>query len=50
LELPPVDLVPTDAAGEKTYFAALHTGDDNLWHPLMKIWEQRFEQFTDQAS
>lgn len=47
LELPPVDLVPTDAPGEKTYFTALHAGDQNNWQPLMKIWEQRFEQFTD---
>ena len=38
---------PTDAAGEKTYFAALHSGDQNRWQPLMKFWEQRFEQFTD---
>ena len=42
LELPPVDLVPTDAAGESGYFAALRAGDGNDWHPLMKIWEQRF--------
>jgi hypothetical protein len=42
-----VDLVPTDAPGKKTYFAALHAGDQNNWQPLMKIWEQRFEQFTD---
>ena len=47
LELPPVDLVPTEITGEKTYFTALHAGDHNNWQPLMKIWEQRFEQFTD---
>jgi CRISPR-associated endonuclease/helicase Cas3 len=50
LELPPVDLVPTDSPGEKTYFAALHAGDRNDWKPLMEIWKQRFEQFTDSAS
>jgi CRISPR-associated endonuclease/helicase Cas3 len=50
LELPPVDLVPTEKAEEKTYFAALHTGDRNEWKPLMEIWEHRFEQFTDSAS
>jgi CRISPR-associated endonuclease/helicase Cas3 len=50
LELPPVDLVPTDSSGEKTYFAALHAGDRNEWKPLMDIWQQRFEQFTDLAS
>jgi len=48
-ELPPVDFVPTDAAGEKHYFAALRAGDENDWVPLMKIWQQRFEQFTDPA-
>jgi CRISPR-associated endonuclease/helicase Cas3 len=47
LELPPVDLVPTDGHGERTYLAALHAGDQNDWKPLMETWEQRFEQFTD---
>lgn len=47
LELPPVDLVPTDAPGEKIYFAALHAADHNNWQPLMKVWELRFEQFND---
>jgi CRISPR-associated endonuclease/helicase Cas3 len=47
LELPPVDLVPTETAGEKIYFAALHAGDQNNWKLLMRIWEQRFEHFTD---
>jgi len=45
--MPPVDLVPTDAAGEGVYFAALRAGDEREWRPLMKIWEQRFEQFSD---
>ena len=49
LELPPVDLVPTDAAGETAYFAALRAGDERQWHPLMQIWEQRFEQFSDSS-
>ena len=49
LNLPPVDLVPTDAAGETSYFAALRAGDGNDWRPLMNIWEQRFEQFGDSA-
>jgi CRISPR-associated endonuclease/helicase Cas3 len=47
LELPPVDLVPTDSTSESNYFAALRSSDGNDWHPLMKIWEQRFEQFGD---
>ena len=47
LKLPPVDLVPADAAGEAIYFAALQAGDLSDWKPLMKIWEQRFEQYSD---
>lgn len=47
LELPPVDLVPTDPAGEGSYFAALRAGDERQWRPLMQIWEQRFEHFSD---
>ena len=31
LELPPVDLVPTEITGEIIYFAALHAGDHNDW-------------------
>jgi CRISPR-associated endonuclease/helicase Cas3 len=47
LELPPVDLVPTEESGEKNYFAALHAGDQNDWVSLMAIWEQRFELFSE---
>jgi len=47
LALPPVDLVPTDPDGEATYRTALHVGDSLDWCPLMKIWQQRFEQFDD---
>ncbi|MDA1275507.1 MAG: Fic family protein [Verrucomicrobia bacterium] len=50
LELPPVDLVPTDGTGEETYFAALHSGDRNDWIPLIRVWETRFEQFTDSST
>jgi CRISPR-associated endonuclease/helicase Cas3 len=50
LELPPVDLVPTDSPGEKAYFAALHEGDRNDWKPLIEIWDRRFEQFTEASS
>src|SRR5882672_2167435 len=45
LELPPVDLVPTDPLGETAYRAALRAGDALDWRPLMRIWQQRFEQF-----
>jgi CRISPR-associated endonuclease/helicase Cas3 len=48
LELPPVDLVPTDAPGEAIYRAALRAGDALDWQPLMRVWQQRFEQFTEQ--
>ena len=47
LKLPPVDLVPTDAAEETIYFIGLHAGDVSDWKPLMKIWERRFEQYAD---
>lgn len=50
LELPPVDLVPLDQEGKTIYFEALQAGDQNDWTPLIRIWEQRFEQFTDSAS
>jgi len=49
LDLPPVDLVPTDPKEEKDFLAALHAGDQLDWRPLMRIWEHRFEQFTNPA-
>jgi CRISPR-associated endonuclease/helicase Cas3 len=49
LELPPVDLVPTCPADEALYRAALRAGDGLDWRPLVKIWQQRFEQFKDSA-
>jgi len=47
LALPPVDLVPSGVAGEKTYRAALRAGDNLNWRPLMSIWQERFEQFHE---
>jgi CRISPR-associated endonuclease/helicase Cas3 len=41
LELPPVDLVPTDAAGTAAYLCPLRAADHSDWHPLAAIWEQR---------
>lgn len=41
LELPPVDLVPTDAAGTAAYLGALRAADRSDWQPLAAIWEQR---------
>ena len=49
LELPAVDLVPTDAPGETAYRAALQAGDTLNWRPLMRVWQQRFEQFSEPA-
>jgi CRISPR-associated endonuclease/helicase Cas3 len=50
LDLPPVDLVPTRLAEEASYRAALRSGDGLDWKPLMRIWQQRFEQFNDSTS
>ena len=47
MELPPVDLVPTDAPGETAYRGALQAGDALDWRPLMRVWQQRFEQFME---
>ena len=47
LELPPVDLVPTESAEETAYRAALRAGDTHDWRPLRRIWQQRFERFTE---
>ena len=45
LDLPPVDLVPTTAAEEPAYFAALRAGDALDWRPLVEIWRQRLESY-----
>ena len=50
LDLPPVDLVPTDPASEAQYRAALRAGDALNWRPLMAVWQNRFEQFTQPPS
>jgi len=49
LELPPVDLVPTDAPGEAAYRSALRAADILNWHPLTDIWKRRFEEFSESA-
>jgi Fic/DOC family protein len=49
LELPPVDLVPAGPEGEAAYRAALRAGDSLEWAPLMRIWRDRFEQFSESA-
>jgi CRISPR-associated endonuclease/helicase Cas3 len=50
LNLPPVDLVPADAASEKTYFAALRAGDELNWGPLKRVWQERFENYDDSGA
>ncbi len=47
LELPPVDLVPTDPAAVATYLAALRAADDLDWTPLVAVWRDRLETFGD---
>ena len=47
IELPPVDLVPTDASGETAYRAAMRAGDALDWRPLTRIWQHRFEDFKE---
>jgi hypothetical protein len=34
-------------AAAADYRTALHAGDSLDWRPLMKSWQQRFEQFSD---
>lgn len=46
LDLPPVDLVPTDIKDEPDYFAALRSGDELDWKPLAAIWQRRIESFS----
>lgn len=46
--LPPVDIVPTDAAFRKSYLAALAAADTRDWRPLMTLWRERFERPGEQ--
>ena len=41
LELPPVELAPTDDAARKDYIHALEAADQLDWKPLTEIWKQR---------
>lgn len=43
LDLPPVRLVPAVQASINQYLAALQAADRNDWHPLMNVWQRRFE-------
>ena len=46
LQLPPVDLVPTEPASDTAYRSALRAGDGLDWPPLTRIWKHRFERFS----
>lgn len=43
LDLPPVQLAPTEESGREQFLAALRAADRNDWRPLMSVWLQRFE-------
>ena len=43
LDLPPVQLAPTEEPARSEYLAALRAADRNDRRPLMEIWERRFE-------
>ncbi len=43
LDLPPVQLAPSDERARSEYLAALRAADRNDWRPLSEIWRRRFE-------
>jgi CRISPR-associated endonuclease/helicase Cas3 len=43
LDLPPVQLAPSEEAARIEYLRALRAADRNDWRPLMSIWRRRFE-------
>jgi CRISPR-associated endonuclease/helicase Cas3 len=43
LELPPVELAPTDETARKKYVQALEAADRLDWTPLTKLWQERLE-------
>ncbi len=43
LEVPPVELAPSDDTARKTYVRALEAADQLDWMPLTKLWQQRLE-------
>jgi len=46
LNLPPLDLVPTQPQDTATYLAALQAYDDNQPQPLITLWQQRLNQLS----
>lgn len=49
LDLPPVDLVPTDSSSVPAYLTALRAGDSLNWQPLIAVWQSRLEAFDEAA-
>ena len=43
LDLPPVELAPTDEAATAQYLAALRAADELNWQPLIEFWKKRIE-------
>jgi CRISPR-associated endonuclease/helicase Cas3 len=43
LDLPPVQLAPSEEAARIEYLRALRAADRNDWRPLIGIWRRRFE-------
>jgi len=43
LDLPPVQLAPSDEPARTKYLTALRAADQTDWRPLMQIWRRRFE-------
>jgi CRISPR-associated endonuclease/helicase Cas3 len=43
LDLPPVQLAPTEGPTRSEYLAALRAADRADWRPLMDVWRRRFE-------
>jgi CRISPR-associated endonuclease/helicase Cas3 len=46
--LPPVDIVPSDAAFRERYLAALAAADHRDWQPLAALWQERLERPGEQ--
>lgn len=46
LDLPPVQLAPTEELAREEYLVSLQAADRNDWRPLMNVWRQRFEETT----
>ena len=43
LDVPPVQLAPSDEPARTEYLSALRAADRSDWRPLMQIWRKRFE-------